>query len=404
MPASPSTARAINDRLALRLLQQEGPLTAGQLKQLTGLSRPTVADLVERLTASGLIEVAGESGEQRRGPNAKLYGIVAGRAHLAALDVRTEGVAVLVSDLLGRVLAEASVPIGDDTGTGPAVEQAVSLVERAAKEAGADRLHTVGIGAPGLIDPASGELRDSTGLPEWHRRLMVALQEKFPEARVGVENETNLAALAEQRDGAARDRDTFVLLWLGLGIGAAVVLDGTLRRGVSGGAGEVGFMPVPGTSGLPSATDCDGGFHSVAGAAAVTALAARHGVTATPDGPEPHAAALVREAVRRSGAGRDHDPDPAAEGFLDALADRVALGAAAVVSVLDPGCLVLAGEVGRAGSDALAARVQHRLTRMSPLATEVRSSTLGGGAVLRGALLTARDRAQDELFAPPERP
>ncbi|MDQ0402646.1 ROK family transcriptional regulator [Streptomyces sp. NBC_01723] len=395
MPASPSTARAINDRLALDLLQRQGPLTAGQLKQLTGLSRPTVADLVERLSASGLIEVAGESGEQRRGPNAKLYGIVAGRAHLAALDVRTEGVAVLVSDLVGRVLAEASAPIDDDSGTGPAVEQAVSLVERAAKEAGADRLHTVGIGAPGLIDPASGELRDSSGLPAWHRRLTTALQEKFPEARVGVENETNLAALAEQRDGAARDRDTFVLLWLGLGIGAAVVLDGTLRRGVSGGAGEIGFMPVPGTSGLPSATDCDGGFHSVAGAAAVTALAAEHGLTATPAGPEPYAAALVREAVRGFA--------PGAEPFLDALADRIVLGAAAVVSVLDPGCLVLAGEIGRAGGDALATRVQHRLTRMSPLATEVRPSTLGGGAVLRGALLTARDRAQDDLFAPPER-
>ncbi|XVV34102.1 ROK family transcriptional regulator [Streptomyces sp. CA-100214] len=395
MPASPSTARAINDRLALDLLQRQGPLTAGQLKQLTGLSRPTVADLVERLTASGLIEVAGESGEQRRGPNARLYGIVAGRAHLAALDVRTEGVAVLVSDLVGRVLAEASAPIDDDSGTGPAVEQAVGLVERAAKEAGADRLHTVGIGAPGLIDPASGELRDSSGLPAWHRRLTTALQEKFPEARVGVENETNLAALAEQRDGAARDRDTFVLLWLGLGIGAAVVLDGTLRRGVSGGAGEIGFMPVPGTSGLPSATDCDGGFHSVAGAAAVTALAAEHGLTAAPAGPEPYAAALVREAVRGSA--------PGAEPFLDALADRIVLGAAAVVSVLDPGCLVLAGEIGRAGADALATRVQDRLTRMSPLATEVRPSTLGGGAVLRGALLTARDRAQDDLFAPPER-
>ncbi|GAA3959539.1 ROK family transcriptional regulator [Streptomyces marokkonensis] len=417
MPASPSTARAINDRLALDLLQREGPLTAGRLKQLTGLSRPTVADLVERLTVSGLIEVAGESGEQRRGPNAKLYGIVAGRAHLAALDVRTESVAVLVSDLLGRVLAEASVPIGDNTGTGPAVERAVGLVERAAKEAGAERLHTVGIGVPGLIDPAGGELRGSSGLPEWHRRLMAALQERYPEARVGVENETNLAALAEQRDGAARDRDTFVLLWLGLGIGAAVVLDGTLRRGVSGGAGEIGFLPVPGTSGLPSATDCDGGFHSVAGATAVAALAARHGVTAVPEGPEPHAAALVREAVRRSSTDKDgegcgdgeecgdhsqnHHPDhAAAERFLDALADRVALGAAAVVSVLDPGCLVLAGEIGRAGAGTLADRVQRRLTRMSPLATEVRPSTLGGGAVLRGALLTARDRAQDVLFAP----
>lgn len=393
MPASPSTARAINDRLALRLLQ-EGPLTAGQLKQLTGLSRPTVADLVERLTASGLIAVVGESGEQRRGPNARLYGIVADLAHLAALDVRTEGVAVVVSDLLGEVLAEASVPIGGDTGTGPALEQAVALVERAAKEAGADRLHTVGIGAPGLIAPATGELRDSTGLPEWHRRLVAALQERLPDARVIVENETNLAALAEQRDGAAHDRDTFVLLWLGHGTGAAVILDGALRRGASGGTGEIGFLPVPGTDRLPSATGCEGGFHSLAGSAAISDLAREHGIPAPPTGHEPRAAVIVREAVT--------SPDTAAARFLDALADRIAVGVASVAAVLDPGCVVLGGEVGQAGGEVLAARVEERIRRMSPLPTEVRSSTLGGGAVLRGALLTARESAQGELFGPGE--
>ncbi|MGW5480590.1 ROK family transcriptional regulator [Streptomyces sp. NPDC004008] len=420
MPASPSTARAINDRLALRFLQQEGPLTAGQLKQLTGLSRPTVADLVERLAAAGLITVVGESGEQRRGPNARLYGIVADRAHLAALDVRTGGVSVLVSDLLGEVLAEASVPIRGDTGTGPAVEQAVTLVERTAKEAGAASLHTVGVGAPGLIDPATGELRDSSGLPEWHRRLVTALQERLP-ARVIVENETNLAALAEQREGAARDRDTFVLLWLGHGTGAAVVLDGALRRGASGGTGEIGFLPVPGTATLPSATDCEGGFHSLVGAAAITELAGSHGLLTGGQADGPAAAALVHRAVRAvagrgagddgdAGAGRDiggrEDAVPdehTASGFLDALAGRLAIGAASVTAVLDPGCVVLGGEVGQAGGRVLAGRVQERLVRMSPLPTEVRASALGGGAVLRGALLTARDGAQDDLFAPPAR-
>ncbi|MFD9441967.1 ROK family transcriptional regulator [Streptomyces sp. NPDC060006] len=402
MPASPSTARAINDRLALRLLQQEGPLTAGRLKQLTGLSRPSVADLVERLAAAGLIGVVGESGEQRRGPNARLYGIVADRAHLAALDVRTEGVAVVVADLLGSVLAEASVPIAYETDTGPAVEQAVALVERTAKEAGVERLHTIGIGAPGLIDPASGELRDSSGLPEWHRRLAAALQERLS-ARVLVENETNLAALAEQRDGAACDRDTFVLLWLGHGIGAAVVLDGVLRRGASGGTGEIGFLPVPGTDGLPSATGCDGGFHSLAGAAAIAELARRYGVVTAVASHEPHAASLVREAVSRASGPVAGPVSDAASGFLDVLADRVTLGAASVIAVLDPGCVVLAGEIGRAGGEVLAARVRDRLGRMSPLPTEVRAGALGGGAVLRGALLMARDGAQDELFAPPER-
>ncbi|MFE9497944.1 ROK family transcriptional regulator [Streptomyces collinus] len=399
MPASPSTARAINDRLALRLLQHEGPLTAGQLKQLTGLSRPTVADLVERLTASGLITVVGESGELRRGPNARLYGIVADRAQLAALDVRTEGAFVLVSDLVGRVLAEVSVPIGGDIGTGPAVEQVVTAVERTAKQAGADRLHTVGIGAPGLVDPATGDLRDSGGLPAWHRRLAAALQERLPEARVTVENETNLAALAEQREGAAHGRDTFVLLWLGHGVGAAVVLDGALRRGASGGTGEIGFLPVPGTASLPSARDCDGGFHSLAGAAAIGALAREHGLPAADDTDGPGAAEAVGAAVALL-TGPPAAANGPADRFLDALADRIAVGAASVVAILDPGCVVLGGEVGRAGGAVLAARVQDRLRGMSPLLTEVRPSTLGGTAVLRGALLTARDRAQDELFGP----
>lgn len=134
------------------------------------------------------------------------------------------------------------------------------------------------------------------------------------------------------------------------------------------------------------------------GSAAVCELAAHHGIK--PWGPsvegaqeqDPAAAFAVRAALRAD--------DADADAFLGALADRLALGAAAVVSVVDPGCLVLAGEVGRAGGDALAARVEERLARMSPLRTEVRAGMLGGGAVLRGALFAARDAAQDALFAP----
>ncbi|MFE7241820.1 ROK family transcriptional regulator [Streptomyces sp. NPDC057580] len=392
MPASPSTARAINDRLALRLLQQDGPLTATQLKTLTGLSRPTVADLVERLQGAGLVRVVGESGAARRGPNARLYGIVADRAHLAALDVRTDSVAVVVADLLGVTLAEATLPIGSDTGTHAAAEQAAALLERTAREAGAVPLHSVGIGAPGLIDPVTGELRDTSGLPAWHRRLVRVLQQRLP-ATVLVENETNLAAVAEHRAGAVRDRDTFVLLWLGHGIGAAVMLDGKLRRGASGGAGEIGFLPVPGATGVPSAANCDGGFHSLVGSAPVCELARGHGIDAyTRPGSgeqEPAAASAVRAALAGEGE---------SEAFLGALADRLAVGAAAVASVIDPGCVVLAGEVGHAGGDALASRVEERLAAMSPLRTEVRAGTLGGSAVLRGALLAAREAAQDELF------
>lgn len=389
--ASPSTARAINDRLALHLLKDEGPLTAGQLKSMTGLSRPTIADLVERLRGAGLIAVVGEAGAERRGPNARVYGIVADSAHVAGVDVRARSVAVCVADLLGHTVSEATLPVAADVEPARAAEAAVELVRRTAREAGAERLHHIGIGAPGLVDPATGELAVTDALPRWHRELSTALHGGLG-APVLLENEVNLAAVAEQRLGVVRDRDTFVLLWLGHGVGAAVVLDRVLRRGASGGTGEIGFMPVPGTSGLPSATACDGGFHSLASSPAVCELARELGLSADAADDAPAAEAAVRAAV---------DAGERGEPFLEALAGRIAVGAAAVCAVLDPGCVVLGGEVGRAGGPALARRVEDRLRRMSPLRTQVRAGVVGGGGVLRGAVLTAMDATQNQLFGAP---
>ncbi|MEV6104967.1 ROK family transcriptional regulator [Streptomyces sp. NPDC051940] len=379
-PATPSTARAINDRLALRLLQERGPLSVTELKELTGLARPTVADLVQRLQDGGLIEIAGASEVKRRGPNAKLYGLVADRAYLAALDVREQSVHVVVADLVGAERARAELPVARSVPAGEAVQQAVALVERAAREAGAEQLHSIAVGAPGLIDPATGDLRNISGL-DWHRELLAALERRLG-AAVTVENETNLAAVAEHRLGAARGRDSFVFFWLGEGTGGAVFLGGRLLRGFSGGAGEIAFLPVPGSSGLPSARDCAGGFHELVGAAGLRELAAAHGLDATRP---------VEDVLREA------DPDGQ---FLAEYAERIAIGAAAATAILDPGCVVLGGELGRAGGPPLAARVADRLATLSPLRTEVRAADFGGTGVLRGALLAAREAAQEALFPP----
>ncbi|MGW4380496.1 ROK family transcriptional regulator [Kitasatospora sp. NPDC004531] len=383
--ATPSTARAINDRLALDLLLERGPLTASDLRTLTGLSRPTVADLLERLQRGGLVAQAGESAALRRGPNARLYGLVADRAHLAGIDIRATGVSLVVADLTGRTLGTATITAAGGDGD-VLVERTVEALLATAAEAGARELHTVAVGAPGLVDPVSGALNNSGKLPEWHAKLLAALRAR-PGTEVILENEVNLAGIAEHRIGAARGRKDFALIWLGHGVGASVVLEGRLRRGASGGTGEIGFLPVPGTSGLPDATRCDGGFHSLVSSAAICELAARHGLSAEPDGPEPGAEAVVRLAVR-SGA----------DDFLEELAARIALGASAICVVLDPGCVVLGGEIGQAGGAELAARVERRLALLSPLATEVRAGTAGGGAVLAGAVLTAGDAVRRELF------
>ncbi|RKT19594.1 putative NBD/HSP70 family sugar kinase [Streptomyces sp. 1114.5] len=384
--ATPSTARAINDRLALNLLLEQGPLTATELRDLTGLSRPTVADLLERLQRTGLVAVVGERGEQRRGPNARLYALVASRAHIAAFDVRSGGVSMVVADLAGRTLATAEVPVEGDGAPGTAAELTATLL-RTARGAGVERLHTVAVGAPGLVDPATGRLQSTGNLPAWHAELLAELR-GLPGTEVILENEVNLAGRAEHRVGAARDRDTFVLMWLGHSVGAAVILDGRLRRGFSGGTGEICFLPVPGTVGLPSADSCEGGFHDLVGSAAICALARAHGLPADPAGDALAAEAVVRAAQAGGAGGR----------FLDELAERIAIGAAGVCVVLDPGCVVLGGEIGRAGGAELAGRVERRLARLSPLSTEVRAGTAGGGAVLAGAVLTAGDAVRRDLF------
>jgi predicted NBD/HSP70 family sugar kinase len=341
--ASPRTARAINDRLALRLLQQEGPLTAAQLKELTGLSRPSVADLVERLQDAGLVQVVGEAGAARRGPNARVYGIVADRAYVAGLDVRIDSIGVEIADLLGRTLTRADLAVAEGADPGATVERGVGLLLDAA---GGRPLHTVACGAPGLVNPVTGRLATTCELPSWHGDFADEVR-----GRLGVpvllENEVNLAAVAEQRARGVAD-ETFVLLWLGGGVGAALVLDGRLRRGMSGGAGEVGFLPIASGDRLPTATNCDDGFHGLAGSKAVCALARAHGV------PVDGADALAAAKAVRTGV----------PGFLDALAARVAVGVAAI----------------------------------SPLRTRILPTAVPSGPILRGAVTTAMEAAQEVLF------
>ncbi|GAB2908788.1 ROK family transcriptional regulator [Streptomyces mayteni] len=387
--ATPRTARAINDRIALDLLAAEGPLTAARLRELTGLSRPSVADLLGRLGRDGLVTVVGEAGEERRGPKARLYGLVAERAHVAALDVRTGSVAFALADLTGRTVAEQRLPV--PTGTGGTVAAILDALDLALDAAGIDAPHTAVMGAPGLVDPATGALRPTGSLPGWHAELLAALRAR-QEGPVLLENEVNLAGIAEHRHGSVADLDSFVLVWLGHGVGAAVVLDGALRRGASGGAGELGFLPVPGTGGLPSAADCEGGFHALGSSAAVRALAVEHGLPVDAASDAPAAEAVERAAVA--------EPAGAAGAFLTALAERVAIAIAGVAAVIDPGCVVLGGEIGRAGGRPLADRVAARLRAVSPLDTEVRPATVTGSPVLAGALVTALDAARRDLFGP----
>ncbi len=202
------------------------------------------------------------------------------------------------------------------------------------------------MGAPGLMHPRTRAMIAGNDVPGWRADLLPELGSRLGAGQVLLENEVNLAAIAEHRTGAATGSEDFVLLWLeNEGVGGAVVLGGRLRRGVSGGAGELGLLDIGGES-----------FCETVDLRAVLDL--------------------PREQ----------------------LADRIARGLFAVVAVLDPGLIVLGGSTGRAGGEALAALVAERVALRSLAPTEIRPSTVEGNAVLQGAVLTALDLARDEVF------
>lgn len=375
--------RAINDRSALELLLEHGPLTRPQLGALTGLSKPTASQLLVRLEQRGLVEPVGAR-EGGRGPQARLYAVVASCGYVVGVDARPAGLRAEVADIAGNVVGSAAVAAGERADPVALVHEAVAS---AAADAGfsTDRLRHIVIGTPGLVDPATGDLRFAWDLPSWHQGLLAELRTDL-RAPVTFENDVNLAAVAERHAGAAQDQQDFALIWLGRGLGLAVVLGGRVHRGARGGAGEIGYLPVPGAPVArlrPAERVYPGGFQSLVSSSAVCALAAEHGFPA----------ASAEDALLAA-----HHGGGPGQALLDELADRIALGVTAVCAVIDPGVVVLAGEVGRAGGQPLADRVAEAVVRISPLRPQVRVGAVPGNPVLRGAILSALAVARDDLF------
>jgi predicted NBD/HSP70 family sugar kinase len=374
-------------------------LTRAQISEYTGVSKVTVSQMLARLEERGLVAIAGEQAGGR-GPNAALYSVVPSSAYVAGLSVDFDLVSAAVADVTGRRVAEVS---GNPNGTDDPVELVRGTIEQACASAGIEvtRLSALVIGSPGVVDPRTGDPRLAVNLPAWHEGALDALTDAWHKPVV-IENDVNLAAMAERADGAAADADDFVLVWLGVGLGLATMLGGRLHRGTAGAAGEIGYLPV---HGAPLHTDlrhpASGGFQSLAGGNVVRELAAGYGFTA----PTPAEAvrAAVSAANHRDGShgdgGHGGGSTDRAEAFLGELAHRVAVGVASVCVVLDPGLVVLGGEVGRAGGTALADRVAAAVASIWPSRPRVVPTGVPGEPVLRGAMLAAVARARSALLA-----
>ncbi|MFG2571322.1 ROK family protein [Streptomyces sp. NPDC048481] len=392
-PGTPRVLRAMNDRAALDLLLTHGPLSRTRIGKLTGLSKPTASQLLARLEAAGLVLATGTTAG-RPGPNAQLYEVNPAAAHAAGLDVTPERVLAAVADVTGRTVGTHEVPTPGRKTAGAVVRQVTDALDGAVKAAGLTRadVRRLVVATPGAFDPTTGRLRYASHLPGWHSpALLDDLAAALP-MPVEYENDVNLAAVAEQRLGAARGHEDFVLLWNEGGLGAALVLGGRLHRGWTGGAGEVGFLPVPGAPLVRQVTKANsGGFQELAGSQAVPRLARELGIGDIPSGPYADAAAAL---VERAAA----EDTPAHRQLLQTYATRLATGLASLVSVLDPELVVLSGASLTAGGEVLRALVQDELEELAASRPKLVMGDVTERPVLRGALESALAATRDEVF------
>ena len=287
------------------------------------------------------------------------------------VDIGGSKVAVLVVDRSDAVLARLSVPAASAE-PDEAIAQIAAVIRDAVAEAGGtmDAVAGVGLGVPGRVDGATGDVTFAVNLGWQHlplgRRLELALG-----VPCVVENDVRAAAVGLHREAAYRGVDDLLFLGIGTGISAGVVLDGRLHRGVRGLAGEIGHVVLD-PDGEPCACGLRGCFETIAAGAGI-ARAARSAI----DRGETTSLATLADPAALDVFAAAAAGDPLATRLVDRAGAAIARMVHELVLAYDVELVVIGGGISRAGAPLLE-RIEAGLERIaapSPFAAELLAET-----------------------------
>ena len=312
--------------------------------------------------------------------------------HVVAVDVGASTISAgLVRGHDGAVVEDVQAPASG----GNALDTITRLIDQVLAAAGRRRLPVsgIGIGLPGLIDVEKGTLRWTPGawLPELDGIPLTSVIGERTGHRVFVDNDVNALALSEWMFGAARGASSVVTLAIGTGVGAGLILDGTLVRGHQSAAGEIGHLSVSlrGPRCACGGTGCLGTY--LAGGFAAERV--RDRLAAYPDsvfaGSGGDDGRVTTEAIYAAATAGD----PLARGLVDEACEALAMGIGALVTLLNPEVIVITGGVvaslaplregimQRARGRALAAPLAATAVRF--VRSDKRATVRGGAALVR---------------------
>lgn len=366
--------RELNRLRVIDALRQRGIASRSEIARHTGLSRTTVTTLVSDLAAKGLVveHPLGETVGRGRPPTLLRLDPSVGAVVGIHFDHRFLRVAV--ADLSSTVLAERSEDLDVDHAATTALDAAALLVDAVLEEAGIDRSRVVGAGVAlaGPVD-RDGTVGSTVILPGWEGLNAVDELTQRLELQVSVDNDANLGALAEVSFGAGRGLTDVVYVMVSSGIGAGILLDGKLHRGVTGLAGELGHVSVR-AEGAVCRCGNRGCLETVASTDAVLSLLR-----------PAHGEMSVRRLVELLDAG-----DAGAHRVVHDAGHEIGRVLSGLCNVLSPSGVIVGGDLGVAAARSLINGIREALDRyaLPPVrqAIELRAGVLGERAEVLGAL------------------
>jgi predicted NBD/HSP70 family sugar kinase len=249
-PTKPSLdlVRTLTDDTVLEQLMEHRRMTRADIAARSGISKTTISESMRRLEAAGVVVDTGER-TTGRGRSGSYYAIAEGRGSALCVSIAPGGIIAEVVDHGGVVRSRVEAPLARDAGPKEAARAVRTACAKAAKGSDGPVLAAV-VSAADPVDRRTGTLVQLPDAPFLVGDLdPVAIVAPHVVGEVVVDNDVNWAARAERRRGAASEVDDFVYLYLGEGLGCAVVSDGEVRRGHGGLAGEIAHVVVPGADG-----------------------------------------------------------------------------------------------------------------------------------------------------------
>lgn len=376
--ATHQQTRTYNQQLVLRTIFDSGKISRAEVARQTKLTRVTVSEIVSDLIQSGLVAEVG-MGASAGGKTPILLSVVDDAYHMIGVDLASDEMRGAVVNLRGEVRQARSIPL-ESLDSDVSLNQVYDLLD--ALIALTDRpLLGIGIGTPGLLDTASGVVRHAVNLGWEDLPLGSLLQDRYG-VPVYVANDSQVSALAEHIFGAGRSESNLVVVRVGRGIGAGVILNRQLFQGDGFGAGEIGHIRLH-KNGERCRCGNYGCIETVGGTLAIT----RRVQAAGHLGADPDMGAIL--AAFEAG-------DPEVRKIIEEAGRAVGFGIACLTSSLNVRHVLLVGSVTRFGEAWLqAVRDEFCCSTLPSLAAEthLEFGKIGANAVILGAcaLLMTRE-------------